>query len=123
MKTLITLLLLPLAGCASASLAQKLSVVSFEEKAKPNELQSIGGVDGKDCTWYIAGYPMGAAPSARNAFLNAASQKEDALVPGQSATNKGAPLKVIKNVSVERSGFDAWILARSCVVVNGAGFR
>ncbi len=120
---ILSLLAAQLTGCASANVAQKLSFVSFDEKANPDSLKSVGSIEGKDCTWYVWGYAIGMDPTVRNAFFNAANQKEDSLIPGQTATSKGAPLKVVKNISVEHGGFNAWLVSRSCMVVTGAGYR
>ncbi len=42
------------------------------------------------------GYAIGADPSVRNAFINAANQQEGSLIPGQQMKSKGSPLKVVK---------------------------
>ncbi|MGZ3805936.1 MAG: hypothetical protein ACXWRE_16675 [Pseudobdellovibrionaceae bacterium] len=112
-----------LAACASSSIAQKLNVVSFDEKANPADLKSIGNVEGKDCTWYVMGYGIGEDPTVRNAFYNAVNQKEMNLVPGQAAVAKGPGLKIVKNVSVENGGFNAYVANRRCMIVTGAGFQ
>ncbi|MGZ3795535.1 MAG: hypothetical protein ACXVB1_04180 [Pseudobdellovibrionaceae bacterium] len=112
-----------LAACASSSIAQKLNVVSFDEKANPADLKSIGNVEGKDCTWYVMGYGVGEDPTVRNAFYNAVNQKEMNLVPGQAAVAKGPGLKIVKNVSVENGGFNAYVANRRCMIVTGAGFQ
>lgn len=124
MKYLIYLFLVSqLAACASSSIAQKLNMVSFDEKANPAELKPIGNVEGKDCTWYVLGYGIGEDPTVRNAFSNAVNQKEMNLVPGQAAAVKGPALKIVKNVSVENGGFNAYLANRRCIVVTGAGFQ
>ncbi|MNL63072.1 hypothetical protein D3C87_1871630 [compost metagenome] len=69
------------------------------------------------------GYAIGADPSVRNAFINAANQQEGSLIPGQATKSKGSPLKVVKNISVEEGGFNAYVASRRCVIVTGAGFR
>lgn len=124
MKYVISLFLASqLAACASSSIAQKLNVVSFDEKANPADLKSIGNVEGKDCTWYVMGYGVGEDPTVRNAFSNAVNQKEMNLVPGQAAVAKGPGLKLVKNVSVENGGFNAYVATRHCMIVTGAGFQ
>lgn len=112
-----------LVACASSSIAQKLNVVSFDEKANPADLRSIGNVEGKDCTWYVMGYGVGEDPTVRNAFYNAVNQKEMNLIPGQAAAAKGPGLKIVKNVSVENGGFNAYVATRRCMIVTGAGFQ
>lgn len=122
-RILLMIFLSQLVACASGNIAQNLSVVSFDDKATAESLHSIGNINGKDCTWYVLGYSIGEAPSVRNAFLNAMDQREGSLIPGQKATVKGAPLKAVKNVTVEGGGFNAYIASRSCVIVTGVGLQ
>ena len=124
MKYLVYLLLASqLVACASASISQKLSTVAFEDKVDPANLKSIGNIEGKDCTWYVMGYAVGEDPTVRNAFSNAVNQRESNLIPGQTKAAKGPGLKVVKNVSVEEGGFNAYIATRRCMIVTGAGFQ
>lgn len=125
MKKRISLMFLlsQLVACASANVAQNLSIVAFDDKATSESLKSVGNIEGKDCTWYLLGYSVGEAPSVRNAFLNAMDQREGSLIPGQRATVKGTPLKAVKNVTVEGGGFNAYIASRSCVIVTGVGLQ
>lgn len=120
---LILIAMTQIVGCASASISQKLSFVSFEDKIKTTDLKSSGSIEGTDCTWYVGGYAIGMDPSVRNAFKNAAMQTEDSLIPGQEKKKKGDALKVIKNISVESGGFNAWIASRRCITVTGAGYQ
>jgi hypothetical protein len=63
-------------------------------------------------------------PTVRSAFANASNQTEDGFVPGMAKkSNAAGPLKVIKNVSVEEGGFNAYVASRRCVTVTGVGFR
>lgn len=117
------ILALQLTACASANVAQNLSVLAFDEKAASENIQSIGNIEGKDCTWYVWGYAVGEDPTVRTAFQNAMSQKDISLIPGKAAVSKGAPLKAVKNVSVEEGGFNAWIASRRCVIVTGVGLQ
>lgn len=124
MKYFILLFLaLQLAACASYNIAKNLNFVSFDENAKSDSLKSIGPVDGKDCTWYVAGYAIGEDPTVRKAFASAAAQEEGSLIPGQQSTKKGDSLKVVKNIAVESGGFNLWLVSRQCMIVTGAGFR
>ncbi|MBK9321605.1 MAG: hypothetical protein IPM97_01375 [Bdellovibrionaceae bacterium] len=112
-----------LVACASASVAQKFNMVSFDEKADPADLKPVGNIEGKDCTWYVLGYGVGEDPTVRKAFQNAVNQQEMNLIPGQKTAAKGAPLKVVKSVSVEEGGFNAYVATRRCMIVTGAGFQ
>ena len=111
------------AACASAPVAKNLNMVSFEEETQSTPARPIGNIEGKDCTWYVLGYGVGEAPSVRNAFASAVSQKEQSLIPGQEAKSKGEALRGVKNVSVQQSGFDAWLVRRYCMVVTGVGLQ
>lgn len=122
-KLLIFVLFNQLIACASGNIAQNLSMITFDEKASGDNIKSIGNVEGKDCTWYVMGYAIGEAPTVRNAFLNAMERREANLIPGQKAAIKGDPLKAVKNVSVENSGFNAYVASRACVVVTGVGLK
>lgn len=112
-----------LVACASANVAQRLNVVAFDEKVDPAAMKSVGTIEGKDCTWYVWGYALGEEPTVRSAFANAVNQKEMNLIPGQEKVTKGAPLKVVRNVSVEQGGFNAYVAYRRCMIVTGAGFQ
>jgi hypothetical protein len=107
-------------GCASSQTAKQLRYIGYEETPTPQK--SIGSIEGKDCSWHILGHSLG-APDVRNAFINAASQKSEGFIPGQSGDAKGAPLKSVRNVTVESGGFDVWVAGRSCVIVTAEGFR
>ena len=113
--------LVELTSCASANTAQNLSMLSFDEKSKADDLKSIGNIEGKDCTWYVLGYGVGEDPSVRNAFQHAMNQSEGPLIPGQAVKVKGAGLKAVKNVSIENGGFNAYIASRRCTKVTGVG--
>lgn len=120
---ILSILAAQLMGCASASVAQKLNFVAFDEQIQQQNLKSLGNIEGKDCTWYIMGYGVGLDPTVRSAFNNASNQVEDSLIPGQAKKSSEGPLKVIKNVSVEQGGFNAYVASRRCIIVTGAGFR
>lgn len=114
---------LELTGCASANTAQNFSMLAFDEKAKSDDLKSIGNIEGKDCTWYVLGYGVGEDPNVRNAFEHAMNQTEGSLIPGQAAKVKGARLKGVKNVSIENGGFNAYVASRRCITVTGVGLQ
>jgi hypothetical protein len=120
---LISLLALQLSACATSKVAQELSTVGFDDKVDPDNLHTLGSIEGSDCTWYLFGWGIGPHPTVRTAFLNTVKQKQDNMIPGQEAQYSGAPLKVVKNVSVESSGFNAYIASRRCITVAGLGFN
>lgn len=110
-----------LASCASSQTAKQFRMISYEQEPTPVQ-NSIGTIEGRDCSWSVLGYSLG-EPTVRSAFLNASQQKREGFVPGQSGETKGEALKSLKNVSVEDDGFSAWVIGRRCVVVAGEGFR
>lgn len=116
-------LALQLTACATAKVAQELSTVGFDDKIDTNNLRSIGSIEGSDCTWYLFGWGIGPNPTVRTAFANTVKQRQDNLIPGQEATYSGGPLKVVKNVSVESGGFNAYIASRRCITVAGLGYQ
>lgn len=122
-KFFLLALLSQLVACASVNVAQNFSMIAFDEKATAESLKPVGNVEGKDCTWYVLGYAIGEAPTVRTAFSNAVNQQEGSLIPGQKAIVKGAPLKVVKNVSVDTGGFNAYLARRSCLIVTAVGFQ
>jgi hypothetical protein len=122
-KFILTLPMLLLLGCATANVSKNLKMVAFDEKVDADNLKSVGNVEGKDCTWYVFGYGVGLAPDARSAFQSAANQTEQSLIPGQETKAKGPGLKMVRNVSVQDGGFNAWLLRRSCIIVTGVGFQ
>lgn len=117
------LLALQLSACATSKVAQKLGTVGFDDKIDSEGLRSVGSIEGSDCTWNLFGWSIGPAPTVRTAFQNTVNQKQDNMIPGQAAKHNGAPLKVIKNVSIEESGFYAYVASRRCINVTGLGFQ
>lgn len=115
----IVIFLLMSAGCASTQTAKQFRYIGYE--ASPTPQKSAGNIEGKDCSWSVLGYSLG-QPTVRSAFLNAAAQKREGFVPGQSGEMKGPPLKSARNVTVENDGFNAWVLSRSCVMVTAEGY-
>lgn len=110
-----------LAGCASSQVAKDFKYVGFEDEPTPSK--AIGTVEGRDCTWSVMGYSLGAQPTVRTAFQNAADRRAGHFIPGQELEKKGAGLKSVRNVSVENDGFNAWVVGRYCVVITGGGYQ
>ncbi len=110
---------LTMIGCASVQTAKQFSYISYEEKPTPSK--SIGTIEGRDCSWSIAGYSLG-QPTLRSAFSNAASQSKEGYIPGQTGDKKGPSLKSVRQVTVENDGFNAWIVGRTCIIVTGEGY-
>jgi len=114
-----------LSGCATTHVADNVRMISFTDKPTTKDTKSVGNVEGKDCQWFVAGYPVGSQPTVRTAFQNAAEQKEE-LIPLMGKKKEGATagnLSFIRNVAVRPSGFSAWVLGRTCLNVTGVGYQ
>lgn len=121
---LIFLTMSGLIGCASTKVAENVKMIAFKDKEPGKVEKSLGNIEGKDCTWRILGYPLGFDPNVRNAFINTSQQKEE-KVPFQNSKKAGAngDISYLRNVSVNPSGFSAYIVGRSCINVTGVGFQ
>jgi hypothetical protein len=122
-KACLILLAFQMVACASTHVAKNVSMLTFDEKATAENVHAVGNIEGRDCTWYVWGFPIGEDPTVRSAFQNAMNQKEDSLIPGQPAATKGAPLKGVRNVTVQDGGFNAYVASRLCVIVTGVGLQ
>lgn len=123
MKKILITMMLPLffTSCANYKYANKIKLVSFDDDVSKGK--SIGAIQGKDCTWTILGYKLGGHPTLDKAFINAKRQAgflESAGISDDSNKNKN--LRYINNVSTENEGFNAVIIAKQCLVVNGVGY-
>lgn len=107
-------------ACASTQTAKQFRYISYEDEPTVGQ-KSAGTIEGRDCSWSILGYSLG-APTVRSAFQNAAAQRKEGYIPGQTGETKGDKLKSMKNVSVEEDGFHAWVVGRQCVIVAGEGY-
>jgi hypothetical protein len=106
-------------GCASTQTAKELRFVGYEET--PTAMKSVGPIEGRDCAWHFLGHYLG-QPTVRAAFANAATQKKEGYLPGQTGENKGSALKSVRNINVENDSWSFWVAGRSCVVVTGEGY-
>lgn len=126
MKYLISNLLTVIffSGCATVKIAENVKMVAFTDKPTTRETKSLGNIEGKDCTWYVWGYAMGTDPSVRTAFINTAEQSEE-IIPMMKKKKEGSSggLSYLRNVAVDPSGFNAWLVSRSCMNVTGLGYQ
>jgi len=106
-------------ACASSQTAKQFRYIGYEDA--PSNPKSVGTIEGRDCSWSVLGYSMG-QPTVRSAFLNAAAQRKEGFIPGQTGETKGKQLKAVRNVTVENDGFNIWVAGRTCVVVTGEGY-
>lgn len=121
---LIFIMMSGLIGCTSIKVAENVKLIAFKDKESNKVEKSLGNVEGKDCTWRILGYPLGFDPNVRNAFVNTSQQTEE-TVPFKNSKKAGVTgdISYLRNVSVNPSGFSAYIVGRSCINVTGVGFQ
>ena len=122
-KRILTILLpLLLASCAQYKYADKIKMVSFDDNTSKG--QSVGSIQGKDCTWMVLGYWLGGRPTLDKAFINAKNQAGFLASAGMGdASDSSKKLRYINNVSTENEGFNAGVVGKSCLVVNGVGYQ
>jgi hypothetical protein len=112
------------AGCATYHTADKVKLVSFTDT--PSKGKSIGNIRGEDCTWTVLGYQLGGLPTVDRAFTNARRGIDGGLAAAGFSKESGADsgLSYVNNVSTRNDGFSiAGIVAKSCIVVSGVGYK
>jgi hypothetical protein len=109
-------LLLGLSGCATYNYAQNMKFVAFDDAQGKGK--SIGNIRGEDCTWQVLGYQLGGLPTVDRAVQNARHQEVSDLTKKKSDT----PLRYINNMSTQNDGFNAGVVAKTCIVVTGVGY-
>lgn len=111
-------------GCATVKVAENVKFIAFADKPSTKDAKSLGNIEGKDCTWYVLGYPLGMDPTVRTAFQNTAEQSEE-KIPMMRQKKEGATgnISYIRNVTVDPSGFSAWVVGRRCMNVTGVGYQ
>jgi len=122
-KLSFTLMLVLLQSCASYKYAQQIKMVSFDDNVKKGK--SAGPIQGKDCTWMVAGYWLGGNPTVDKAFLNAMNQAGmmESAGAGSSKDSRGQKIRYINNANTDTEGFNALgIVGKQCIVVNGVGY-
>src|SRR5690606_24440018 len=105
-------------GCATYKYANNVKMVSFSDDVSKGK--SVGNIRGEDCTWKFFGQALGGAPTIDKAFINTRKQASTVQSAGfSSAANQADALRYVNNVSTERSGFDAYIVGKDCLIVTG----
>lgn len=123
-KVLVAACALCLSACATYQTAQKVSIVSFDDK--PTKGKSVGNIRGEDCTWRVLGYQLGGLPTVDRAMTNARRGVDGGLAAAgwkTGASNQDIGLRYVNNVSTRNEGFDAGVLAKTCIVVTGVGYK
>lgn len=109
-------------GCATYKYANNVKMVAFTDDLSKGK--SVGNVRGEDCTWSVLNNPLGGAPTIDKAFINTRKQADTLQSAGFSnAANQADALRYVNNVSTERSGFNAGLFAKDCLVVTGVGYK
>ena len=120
---LVASLTLASAGCATYNYAQNVKTIGFTDDLTKGK--SVGNIRGEDCTWHIAGYQLGGAPTVDRAFTHARNQTDGSSFSGSMTSSKsnGNDLRYINNVNTQNDGFDAVLFGKRCIVVTGVGYR
>jgi hypothetical protein len=124
MKTLVFLALgtTLLSSCATYNYAQKVKTISFDDNITKGK--AVGPIRGEDCTWNVLGYQLGSLPSIDRAFINAKKQAGAMASAGfSSETDKSNEIRYINNATTSNDGFNAYVVAKQCLVVTGVGYR
>ena len=108
-------------GCATYKYADNVKMIAFGDNVKKGK--SMGQIEGKDCTWNVLGYSLGGAPTLDKAFMNTQNQAGEAASAGFSTSEGKLAVKYMNNVTTERTGFNAFVVAKQCLVVKGAGYK
>lgn len=81
-------------------------MISFDHDLSPGH--GVGPVRGESCQEAILGFPTGDAPTLDQAMADARSQHD---------------VRYLNDVATEHTDLEAFVYARRCIVVTGAGFR
>lgn len=117
------LMLFGLSACSSYQIAQSVKLVSFVKE--PARAPAAILLHGQDCRHSLFGIDFGPLPSAdlsvRDAQMNYNSVSSLRL-PATPAESALAPrIRYINNFSLQESGFDTWVYARTCLIARGGG--
>lgn len=110
-----------LVGCSSYQHAQNVKMISFSDDVSKG--QSVGMIEGQDCTWHVMGYKLGGEPTISKAFSNTQHQADGVASAGLKDAKNGNNLRYVNNVSTERGGFDAKIFGKDCLMVKAQGYK
>ena len=98
-------------GCATHQLAKDFKLIGFEEDISKGK--SIGQIRGEDCQTFIFGFPTGNPPSLDRAFSNAKKR-------GSAGS---ADFRYVNDIMTSYEGWNALVVAKQCLNVQGQGFR
>ena len=119
---LASLVFLALVGCTTYTDVKEIKHIGFSDdlsKGKP-----IGLITSDDCVYHVMGYALGGRPTINKAISNARTQKKSNLL--DTVHDQGSdlpPIRYATNVTTKRGGFDALVLRKDCIEINGRGFE
>lgn len=97
--------------------------IGYQEDTKKGK--SVGRIEGDDCAFRILGYWIGGNPSIGKAMANARTGKKTTIsdvAVGDGGIAEGG-VRYINNVRYEHTGWDAYIVAKSCIQVVAKGYK
>jgi len=109
-STIFSFLLIALfysSGCATYSMSRNVKMLSYDEDASKGK--SLGPVTGESCQWRVMGYSVSSSASLDAALGD--------------ARTKASGARYLNNVSTDRDGFDAKVVAKDCMIVKGVAYR
>lgn len=112
---------LSMVGCSSYQHAQNVKMISFSDNVTKG--QSVGLIEGQDCTWHVFGHKLGGEPTVSKAFSNTHHQADGLASAGLKSSKNDNNLRYVNNVSTERGGFDAKIFGKDCLIVKAEGYK
>ena len=88
-------------------MSRNVKMVSYDEDATKGK--SLGPVTGESCQWRVLGYSVTTSASLDGALTD--------------ARTKANGVRYLNNVSTDRDGFDAKVVAKDCMIVKGVAYR
>ena len=121
-RALLVTALLGSAGCVTYPDVKEIRTVSFSDDVSKGK--SKGQFSADDCVWYVFGYALGGPPEVSRAIANAKHQKKsgitDAFSTGKDEGN--GEIRYANNLTTKYSGFNAYVVGKSCIEVTGVGY-
>ena len=95
--------------------------------AEPQKSEQTGPIVGRKCAWHFFSASFSNPPSVQQALNSAMINRNETqweAIAGSSSTEaiQLNEIRLINNIVVETSGFDAWLIGRQCVFVSGLGY-
>lgn len=123
-KPICLFLLTLFAGCVTYPDVKEIKTIGYSDDVSKGK--STGQFSADDCVWQVFGYWLGGNPDVSRAIANARTQKKsnigDAFGAGTEATTGGQSIRYANNITTKYTGFNAYIVGKSCVEVSGMGY-